>query len=439
MDRPRRRSTSALLALGLYALVTAVCFATAARERLAVHTPYNHFALLAEAWLHGRLDLGGPPPAYTGNNDFAIFEGRWHMSFPPFPAVLLLPAVALAGSAAKVPDGRFFVTLAGVGPAVLFLALEKLARLGRSTRTLLENALLALLFAFGTVYWFSAVQGTVWFAAHVVGVALACIYLYACIDADHPLLAGLAIALGFATRTPLGFAFPLFVYEAYRRASLADPDPSAGPSPRLGRADARALLERLALFAAPASLVLAVVFWHNRARFGDPFEFGHHHLAIGWRHRIDKWGLTSYHYLGRNLSVVLASLPYTRVANVPFQINVHGLALWITSPFYAWALWPRKTSGLYAALAATALAVALPGLLYQNSGWIQFGYRFSNDFAPFLLAMIAVSGRRLRAPFWLLAAAAVAVNAFGALTFQRAGYERFYFVDGTQKVLFQPD
>jgi hypothetical protein len=83
--------------------------------------------------------------------------------------------------------------------------------------------------------------------------------------------------------------------------------------------------------------------------------------------------------------------------------------------------------------------VALPSLLYQNSGWIQFGYRFSNDFAPFLFAMIAVSGRRLAAPFYALGAAAIAVNGFGAITFQRAGYERFYFIDPTQKALHQPD
>ena len=35
--------------------------------------------------------------------------------------------------------------------------------------------------------------------------------------------------------------------------------------------------------------------------------------------------------------------------------------------------------------------------------------------------------------------AGVAVNGFGALTFQRAGFERFYFLERTQRVLHQPD
>jgi hypothetical protein len=137
--------------------------------------------------------------------------------------------------------------------------------------------------------------------------------------------------------------------------------------------------------------------------------------------------------------VVLTGLPFMGGPGVPFQINVHGLALWITSPFYAWAFWPKRTGPLFWALAVTALAVAAPGLLYQNSGWTQFGYRFSNDFAPFVIAMVAVGGRRLSAPFWLLAAIALVVNGFGAVTFQRAPFTRYYFVDGTQRILHQPD
>jgi hypothetical protein len=430
---PRTSARRLALALSLYAAVTALCLLTTAPERLARHTPYNHFALLADAWLHGRLDLGGPPPAYAQNNDFATFHERTFISFPPFPAVLIAPYVKLAGSAEATRDGLFFGLFAGVGPAFLFLALDKLSRTGRSRRTTFENAALAALFAAGTVYWSTAVQGTVWFVAHVVGVALTCIYLWASLDAAHPVIAGLALACGFATRTSMGFAFPLFLYEAYRVSSRAD-----GPV-RVGRADLRTLAERLAMFALPVGFVLAAVFWHNRARFGDPYEFGHRYLAVHWQPRIQKWGLESYHYLGRNLAVLLTSLPYTKVPGAPFQINAHGLALWITSPFYAWALWPKRTGATFWALALTALSVAAPSLLYQNSGWIQFGQRFSNDYAPFLIALVALGGRRLTPPFWVCALAAVAVNGFGALTFQRGAFARYYFVDGTQKILHQPD
>ena len=123
------------------------------------------------------------------------------------------------------------------------------------------------------------------------------------------------------------------------------------------------------------------------------------------------------HSLGGQIAVLESSLQPQAFA---------GLVLLASgSPW--WRCFPRPRL-------LQAACVAVPSLCYQNSGWIQFGYRFSNDFAPFLIAMIATSGRRLSAPFWLLAAWSVAVNAFGAVTFQRTGYERYYFVDGTQRV-----
>ena len=41
--------------------------------------------------------------------------------------------------------------------------------------------------------------------------------------------------------------------------------------------------------------------------------------------------------------------------------------------------------------------------------------------------------------FFVAAFFAIGVNALGAITFQRAGYERYYFVDRTQQVVFEPD
>jgi hypothetical protein len=175
--RSDTRTRRVAIGVGIYLLVTVVLLLCAAPSTLREHTPYNHFALLAESWLNGRLDLAGGPPSYTGHNDFAQYNDRWFVVFPAFPALLILPLVYFAGSAEAVRDGQFFIWLAGIGPAVLFLALEKLRRSGRSLHSVSTNVVLSLLFAFGTVYFFSAVQGTVWFAAHVVGVALTALYV----------------------------------------------------------------------------------------------------------------------------------------------------------------------------------------------------------------------------------------------------------------------
>src|SRR5690606_24520437 len=150
------------------------------------------------------------------------------VAFPPFPAVLLLPWVALAGSAEAVRDGQIFLWLAGVAPATLFLALQALARAGHGARSRRANLVLSLCFAFGSVYFFTAEQGTVWFAAHVVGAALAAAYLWASVDARRPWLAGAALGLGVLTRTPLLYGAPLFVLEAWRTHLSAAAVPSGG-------------------------------------------------------------------------------------------------------------------------------------------------------------------------------------------------------------------
>jgi hypothetical protein len=268
------------------------------------------------------------------------------------------------------------------------------------------------------------------------------------LDAAHPLLAGLAIGLGYMTRAPLLFAFPLFVIEAARICMPSEVRfelPAESSWRRAWRAaktlDKGRFLRLLLMFALPIAVILVLSLWHNRLRFGDPFEVGYRYLSVAWRDRMLKWGLFHYHYLARNLGVVLTSLPYWPEPGRGdvMQINAHGLALWLTTPAYLWLLWPRKVSSLSWALGLTALCVAVPSLFYQNTGWLQFGYRFSNDYAVFLIALLAIGGFRFRVLFYSAFVWAVAVNAFGAITFGRSKFDRFYYQDASQRTLHQTD
>jgi hypothetical protein len=358
---------------------------------------------------------------------------------------------AFAGEAELVRDGQFFVWLAGVGPSLSFLTLERLVACGRSPRTRAENALLSLALAFGTVYFFCAVQGTVWFAAHVVGVGLAALYLYASIGAKNPLLAGLALGCGLMTRAPLAFAAPLFALEALRVCSPVSWERGVGESGVasakgaflwasgwLRGFDGRRLLGLCVWFALPIIGCLLVMFWMNVERFGSPFDNGYQHLTVAWQSRIEKWGLFHYHYLSRNLGILTSMLPWLGGKH-GFQTNVHGLALWFTTPLYFWLLWPKRKGGLHWSLWISVLCIATPTLFYQNTGWAQFGYRFSNDYAVFLLALLAFGGRPLRTGFVLALVWSISVNAFGAWTFGKDRYKAFYYIDGTQTHFYQRD
>ena len=191
------------------------------------------------------------------------------------------------------------------------------------------------------------------------------------------------------------------------------------------------------MFALPLAAVVSIAMWHTAVRFGDPFEFGHRFLQIRWRSRIETWGLFSTHYLPRNLTVFFLSLPWLIESNPFVRITRHGLALWFTSPNLLWSLWPKKPDATILALWAAVLPTALCTMLYQNTGWVQFGYRFSLDYLPLLFVLVALGRRRFGVAFWSCAAFAIVVNTFGAVTFDR--YHQFYDDDPTQQVIFQPD
>ncbi len=474
-DSPRRRLKLAIL---VYALCTLV-FSLFAGDRTRTHTVNNHYAVQAELWSHGRWYLTEQDISARArrgeldmHNDWAIVratdpathatEVRYFNSFPSFPAVVMWPFVAIAGAAVNFQDAMFVVALAGIGPALLFLALEQLRLDARSTRSERENLALSLLFAFGTVYFFSAVQGTVWFAAHVVAVGLSCGYLLVCFGALPTwacLLAGVIVGCGVHTRPPFLLCVPLFAFEAARRSLMADVRADGSLLERGKEAffklDRGVLFQRYVAFSIPIVAALALNLWINQRRFGDPFEFGHTLLNVVWMERVKRWGLFSVHYLSRNLTCAFTLLPSINPASAPanvgrVQVSGNGMALWVTTPLFLWLIWPKKKSPLLAALTITAGAIAAMDLTYHNSGWLQFGFRFSNDFAPYLFAMLAVGGRSMGAMWKGCAAWAIAINAWGAWTFQRRGFEKYYFAqtysvplyDGTsslQQTTYAPD
>jgi len=59
-----------------------------------------------------------------------------------------------------------------------------------------------------------------------------------------------------------------------------------------------------------------------------------------------------------------------------------------------------------------------PLLTYYNTGWWQFGYRFSLDFMPVVVILLAIAaGERLRSGFWILIWLGVGINLWGAWWF----------------------
>ena len=100
-----------------------------------------------------------------------------------------------------------------------------------------------------------------------------------------------------------------------------------------------------------------------------------------------------------------------------------GMSLLLVSPAYLLALAVVGRFGRSRLVTGAALAillVALLNLMHFSQGWVQFGYRFSNDFAPFALILVALGFERLAArhrwgmPLGMgLVVVSIAVNAWG--------------------------
>lgn len=426
----------------LFAIGLAV-YGALAWDRLGKQSGAPHFVYQADAWLHGKIAVDPPLP----NDDWAVVEtveladgtraeGRRmitrpvfktlagdnidiaqvkqslshtaYVSFPPVPSLLMLPGAAIWGRHAN--DVLPTVLVAALILPLAFLVLRRLAEAKLSARTSREDLWLVGALAFGSVLFFSSVQGKVWFTAHVVGVALALVYAWASIEAKRPLVAGIALGLAALTRTSMAFMFPLFLFELWRMAN----------------GDRKALVKPFLRFAAPVLGFAIAGMIYNVVRFGSPTEFGHSYLALGdfrpvrQQLQIEQFGLASYHYLERNLSVAFTLLPDLLPQKPWIQISGHGMAIWLTTPILLFVVWPREKPPIHRALWITVLLVALPSLFYMNSGWVQFGYRFSLDYLVFLIMLVAIGGRPLSRVAKGLIIAGVVVNLFGAATFDRA-------------------
>jgi hypothetical protein len=451
--------------LVLLYVVFAAAYLGASGGRLRQHSAYNHFVYLADGWLHGRLSLAGEPP---NENDWAkvdvltLRDGRTvrgtyggrggaadrfyplrgatftvpatdivarrdirYVSFPPFPAVLMLPFVAVAGL--RFNDVLFTALWAALNPVLLFGLLRSLHGRGLTRRSAIDDLWLTVMFGVGSVYYYCAVVGQVWFTAHMVAVTTVIGFAWAAIDARRPALAGLFIGLGLATRPPgLGLMAVLFLWEAMHVSGVIVAHDGRWRLRMTSRTVA-VLARKLLAFTWPLAIVLAVLCVHNALRFANPLEFGHRYLNVQWQERIQRFGLLNYHFLSRNLTAALLLLPRI-LTRWPFiKISQHGMSLLVTTPGLAYTVAPAERSRLTLPLWLTILATALPSLLYQNSGYVQLGYRFSLDYMVFFVMLIAVRNRPLSRLFKGLVLVSIPINLFLAIVFDR--YMEFSYDD----------
>jgi hypothetical protein len=72
------------------------------------------------------------------------------------------------------------------------------------------------------------------------------------------------------------------------------------------------------------------------------------------------------------------------------------MSILLTSPAYLFLIpaLRRGRSRVVTGAFLAVVAIGLVNLMHFSQGWVQFGYRFSNDFVPFALPLVALGMAR---------------------------------------------
>ncbi len=389
-----------VIALGVYAGCVWGTGHTNARR-------WSYFDNLADAFLHGRLYLVHPP----GTSDLTLHDGRWYVPFPPLAAVLMLPWVALFGLA-HTNTVAFSIHWAAINVALVAAILEGLAERRWISLDFRGRCWLVAFFALGSVHWQVALEGSVWYVAHVCTVLLTAFSVYLAVRGRGPVAVSGALAVALWSRPTALFTWPLLLGIAIQL-----------------RRDAGSPIDRgwlwgwVARSAVPLVLSVAGLACYNAARFGNPLDFGYEtqHVSAAVREDLVR-GQFHVRHIPRNLHVLLMGAPrweepsWAPHLHIPVP-DARGMSIFLTMPalFYVFRARRRRDPLVRGAWLAVGLTL-VPLLLYYNTGWRQFGYRFSLDFIiPLLILLAAAVGSRLTRAmrFWI--AAGVLINAWGVV------------------------
>ncbi|HEX7496512.1 MAG TPA: hypothetical protein VF349_07750 [Candidatus Limnocylindrales bacterium] len=333
-------------------------------------------------------------------------------------ALLGVAMGALAAALALAVAGRRGVVAPFAVSVVVVAGMPALFIAGTQSATLIEVVDVLLAVAIIGLWWLSRRNGA------AVDRALASFWTAVSAPEAVQVAAGIFFGLAVTARLTILLGFPFLILVGgggtwLRRGMLA----GAG--------------------AAVPLLTLLVVTYATSGHLFNPAYDYLYHLELGYPFGYNAdWSITDFRYIPQNFGIMFFNQPWWMAsadANgralctagaarglfdpaCPLAIpNPIGMSLILTSPAYLMApfAWlPTRLRKLDRATVGATIAVvgiAVVNLMHFSQGWVQFGYRFSNDFAPFALILVALGASRIGRLrlFLLLVAVSVAINFWG--------------------------
>jgi hypothetical protein len=341
----------------------------------------NLYAYQAQAFLQGHLDI---KDVTSNMSDIAIFNGHNYVVFPPFPAVVLLPFVAVFGIENTRPVLiAIFLTILNI---YLFTLLLK--KVGTQKQYI--PWLLAAFFL-GTGYWLVLRWSTaVWFFAQIVATTCILLTLNEAFGKARGALIGLFLGMAVLSRQNTIFYVILVLAILWSITYPANQNKRKWLN----------IFSMLAILGLWGGLYLFL----NWLRFGSILDTGYAHIlnAPGFlADRVNQYGVFNIAYIPFNfINLFVQGFQVQFDATNSFLsitgTSLFGTSLTFASPFLFMAImtrWEKKL--LSAAWISVGCILGVMLIYYSNGWWQQNTQRYALDFIPILVLLLALGMKRI--------------------------------------------
>lgn len=354
---------------------------------IAPTTGGQHFSYLAQSFLDGHTYF---TQNFTSWNDTTLFNGRHYWTFSIFPAILLLPFVAIFDQFGILfTQGYLNLILV---PAIFALWVKISRKIGFS---IVDSLYLAFAFVAGSVFLDVALMSYSSYFAQVVTTFFLCLSVYEFLTKNRPWLIGLYMAAVLMTRATAAIGtvfFVLIICLSNRRV--------------------RTKLFELLVISFPLVVAAAILLFYNFLRFNNLFETGYWSVILAKPlAQACSYGAFGFIHIPGNIYYFLLQSPLpvfrdgiSHVLRPPYlRPSPWGMSILITSPYYLYLFWGNYRERIAKIILVTVIATAIPIFMFCGIGFVQFGYRYSLDFLPFLfllfLLMLFKKSPTLSLPF----------------------------------------